>query len=308
MSSQQPQFTRKHEVILIIAVIAVMSIVGPFFVQSAVHPATGPVASVSATSPALGAQSLGGGSVQDPATFKSLNVVQGLTFRSDASQIIPGVTSLSLRNSNNTADNFICTDAGNCTIRGNGSVGGDLSVTGVITAGGSYVGITPVPTATIVPSPTPVPTLASPVLGSVVNNFPVGIGPSTPPATATPLVLINNTGNSNSLSVRQNSTPVFVVSAAGNVTGLVVGSATSNVFIQCGNTNVTASATFTPIAGATPVGNPVASLGVFTGDAANVAAAYSAGTFTLTVGHLAAGTPASNTTPAPVQWCYLYNK
>lgn len=270
------RLTRTQATLLIIATMVVLLFAVPLFAQRSVTPVpTTPVASVSATPIPIGAKAV---------TRNGIVCDSGEPYCVD-SYGMDGVYRLS----NGTPQVQI-------------DHGGYITVTQNISVGGAYVGITPVATATAVP------TLASPVLGNVVNAFPVGIGPSTPPATATPLVLINNTGNSNSLSVRQNATPVFIVSAAGNVTGLVVGSATSNVFLQCGNTNVTASATFTPIAGATPVGNPVVSLGSVTGDAAYVSGAYSAGTFTLTTGHLAAGTPASNATPATVEWCYVYNK
>ncbi|MGB8648867.1 MAG: hypothetical protein WCF84_26760 [Anaerolineae bacterium] len=188
---------------------------------------------------------------------------------------------------------------------GNVTSAGDLSVTGLITVGGSYVGITPVATAT-------------PISGGYKFNGAGGIG------TATPVLIVNSAGTSNLISARANDTPVFTVGSGGAIGGasltlagtpvawatpqtLFFGAATANQYVQCGNTNVTASATFTPIAGATPVGNPLASMGTVTGDAARVAGAYSAGTFTLSVYNTAL-TPAANTTPVAVEWCYVYNK
>src|SRR2546429_8934802 len=47
-----------------------------------------------------------------------------LTLTTAASRIIPGATSLSLRNNANNADNWLLTDAGNGTLRGNIVVSG----------------------------------------------------------------------------------------------------------------------------------------------------------------------------------------
>lgn len=48
----------------------------------------------------------------------TLSLSSTLTMTSAASQIVPGVTSLSLRNNANNADNILITDAGNATLRG----------------------------------------------------------------------------------------------------------------------------------------------------------------------------------------------
>lgn len=54
----------------------------------------------------------------------------GLNLIPTASRIIPGATSLSLRNNANNADNLICTDAGVCTVRAGATItAGNLTVT-----------------------------------------------------------------------------------------------------------------------------------------------------------------------------------
>lgn len=47
----------------------------------------------------------------------NIDATTGLTLTLAGSQIIPGATSLSLRNNANTQDNFKCLDAGTCTVR-----------------------------------------------------------------------------------------------------------------------------------------------------------------------------------------------
>lgn len=98
---------------------------------------------------------------------------------------------------------------------------------------------------------------------------------------------------------------VNIDNATGNITtyGAIVSTTGTNW--KCQNTNVTGTVTATPIAGATPVGNPVASIGSITGDAARPFASYSTGVFTIGVMNSAL-TPAPNTTPAAVEWCYHY--
>lgn len=73
-------------------------------------------------------------------TAGDLAVTAGnLTFAAAASRIVPGVTSLALRNTANSADNLLITDAGNATVRGSLTVtAGPLTVTAggqTITAG-----------------------------------------------------------------------------------------------------------------------------------------------------------------------------
>lgn len=142
-------------------------------------------------------------------------------------------------------------------------------------------------------------------------------------ATQTPGVIFNNQGGaSNSLEVQLNSTPVFDVNSSGNVntTGTlsvsgtpvynrVVNSDTTNTWLKCTNSaSVVGTVTATPLAGATPVGQPWASLAQApTGDTARAYASYSAGVFTVGAANSAL-TPAANTTPASVEWCYTYNK
>ena len=139
-------------------------------------------------------------------------------------------------------------------------------------------------------------------------------------------------------TVSVNGTPVFWATPPGNVvaTTVVGGSLTGNTgvfttsvsvagtpvtwatphavvnsaangYVQCANANVTGSETATPVAGATPVGNPWASLAAVTGDGARASAIYSAGTFTISVSNSAL-TPAPATTPVAVEWCYIYTK
>lgn len=104
----------------------------------------------------------------------------------------------------------------------------------------------------------------------------------------------------NALSVA--GTPVFWPTAQP-----VLGNETAGQFIKCLNSNVTGSLTATPIAGATPVGNPFVSISAVTGDAARASGVYAAGTFTIAVSNSAL-TPAPNTTPVAVEWCYVYTK
>lgn len=115
----------------------------------------------------------------------------------------------------------------------------------------------------------------------------------------------NATGNVTAYgSITANGgTPVAVTSG-------VIQSETANTYLKCGSTNVTNSATFTPVAGATP-SQIMASLGAApagVGDADYVAGIYAGGVFTLTAGQDLAGTPTANTTPVAVKWCYVYSK
>lgn len=64
----------------------------------------------------------------------ALSLTGPLTLTAAASTIVPGVTSLSLRNNANTLDNLLITDAGNATVRGNLAVTGAGTVTGMLTA------------------------------------------------------------------------------------------------------------------------------------------------------------------------------
>jgi hypothetical protein len=88
----------------------------------------------------------------------------------------------------------------------------------------------------------------------------------------------------------------------------VLGDATANQYIQRGSVSVTGSATFTPIAGATVVGNPQVSLGTVNGDAELVSGSYLSGTISIAVTHVISNTPVANATPATVEYWYIYNK
>lgn len=114
----------------------------------------------------------------------------------------------------------------------------------------------------------------------------------------------NDTGNVTAYgSITANGgTPVAVTSG-------VVQSETANVYLKCVDTaSVIGTVTATPVSGATPIGQPWVSLaGTITGDAARAYGSYSAGTFTIGVMNTAL-TPAPNTTPIAVKWCYTYSK
>lgn len=173
--------------------------------------------------------------------------------------------------------------------------------------------------------PTPVATLVNPILGNAVNGYSLNVQP-TVNATGTPAVVINNKSLSDNLMISAVGTPVVVVNNAGNVSaaGFSVGGTpiawatpqtkflnneTTGQYIKCvDEAAVTGTITATPVAGATPVGQPWVSLGTApTGDAATAYGSYSAGTFTIGVMNTAL-TPAPNTTPAAVKWCYFYTK
>jgi len=161
--------------------------------------------------------------------------------------------------------------------------GGYVTVSQNISVGGAYVGITPVATATPIAggyaftgNVSGVPTFTS---GGVRAD--TGVYTTSVSIAGTPVVPF--------------ATPHTVINSA------------ANGYIQCANTNVTNSATATPVAGATPVGNPWASMSAVTGDSARVSAIYSTGVFTIAVTNSAL-TPAANTTPVAVQWCYIYTK
>lgn len=68
----------------------------------------------------------------------TLNSAGSLIFTSAATKIIPGATSLSLRNTADSADNLLIADAGTITTRGNVVVGGTLSIP---SGGGPFVTI-----------------------------------------------------------------------------------------------------------------------------------------------------------------------
>lgn len=124
----------------------------------------------------------------------------------------------------------------------------------------------------------------------------------TPVATATRISALPGLNITTPSALSVAGTPVFWATPQP-----VLGNETSGQYIKCTNSNVTGSLTSTPVSGATPVGNPFVSIGAVTGDAARASGAYSAGTFTISVSNSAL-TPATNTTPVAVEWCYIYTK
>lgn len=149
------------------------------------------------------------------------------------------------------------------------------------------------------PTPTSWPT-ATPHTGAFTNVLNVA---PTPPATATPLVLVNNTGTSNSLSIRQNATPVFVVSASGAVSGQVLKYDTSGQKIVCGSTTITGTGTL-PTGLATPSYVQLTLAQDVTGDCARLSYTNASATVTAKCWS-AAATPAAAATAAAVNWCAI---
>lgn len=131
------KFTTQNLGYQALIVLACLALVGMGFLVGASLPATPTVGTRATGGSGFSAASAGGGSVQEPATFKSLFVQQGITFRSDASQIYPGITSFSVRNSANTADNLLILDNGNVSSRGTLSSGTSLASGTSLTAGTS---------------------------------------------------------------------------------------------------------------------------------------------------------------------------
>lgn len=72
-------------------------------------------------------------------TDTGLTIGGSLTYSTAATQVIPGVTSYSLRNNANTQDNLIITDAGNVTLRGSLTL---ASAASVLTPGATSLTIT----------------------------------------------------------------------------------------------------------------------------------------------------------------------
>lgn len=72
---------------------------------------------------------------QPAAAFRAVTTRTFLRFSADAGTIIPGNTSLSIRNAADSQDNLIITNAGNATIAGDVTAGDDVVATGDVTAG-----------------------------------------------------------------------------------------------------------------------------------------------------------------------------
>ena len=135
------------------------------------------------------------------------------------------------------------------------------------------------------------------------NGTPMAIGTAIP--TATPLSVggVITATVIRAQTIVANGTPVFWATPQTKF----LGDESATLYIKCVNSNVTDSLTATPVAGATPSGNPLVSIDSITGDAARAAGTYAGGVFTISVKN-AIQTPAANTTPAAVQWCYFYTK
>jgi hypothetical protein len=132
-----------------------------------------------------------------------------------------------------------------------------------------------------------------------INGTPV-VPYATPMSTATPPGNITATVVAAS-TVVVGGTPVFWATPQAIVNGA------SNGYIRCNFNVITGTVTATPVAGATVIGYPWASLGAVSGDSARPYASYTAGTFTVGVMNSAL-TPVANATPADVEWCYYYTK
>lgn len=85
-----------------------------------------------------------------PSFTGGITVTGAVTLATAVSQVIPGATSLSLRNHANSADNLILTDAGVATIRGGLTVtaGGEVITAGGLQVALGNVGIATAPVAT----------------------------------------------------------------------------------------------------------------------------------------------------------------
>lgn len=161
------------------------------------------------------------------------------------------------------------------------------------------------PTATATPLMTQVPLVSNPsglYYGYGIGNY----GAPTPSVAGS--AFQSSVGDIDLYSAAGRQT-FHVDHATGNVTAYGSIIANTGVNWNCASNTVTGTLTATPVAGATPVGNPLVSLPALTANGNLVAGGYNAGTFTLAVaGMNVSATLVAATTPVAVEWCYIYTK
>jgi len=162
---------------------------------------------------------------------------------------------------------------------------------------------TPTPTATMVNTPQPL--LSDPATFAAGYRVGSYAGGATPVMAGSAFQIYE--GASIDIYSTTGRNTFRVNGETGDVTAYGSIIATTGININCAKNNITGTLTATPIAGATPVNNPVVSIAAITGDAAHPYGSYTGGVFTLGVMNTAL-TPTANTTPVAVEWCYVYTK
>jgi hypothetical protein len=119
---------------------------------------------------------------QPAAAFRAITTRTFLKFSADAGTIIPGNTSLSIRNAADSQDNLIITNAGNATVAGDVTTGDDVIATGDVTAGdhliaGDFLRLTAATSITVTNGGTLTPTGSyQPITAAGTSGISLGTG------------------------------------------------------------------------------------------------------------------------------------